>query len=235
MDQLHKEVTEISQDIFRLSVAPNAHFEFNQFLIRDEKTCLIHTGKLSLFAPLKDMVQEHLQGKNLDYIVFSHFEADECGSVNEWLKLYPAAKVVCNKVANINLGDFLVREAQVLKDGESIRLGHYELELIETPHFPHNWDAHMWLEKSQKILFSSDFCCHGGISTPMTSQDISPEIISFYEKGRFIPYGKSTNENLEKLAQYDFKIIAPMHGATLMPDVARSVFKRVSSDLQSRS
>ena len=135
---LHTSTIEISKGVFRLTVAPNTHFEFNQFLIIDEKVCLVHTGKLSLFDPLKLLAENCLKGKDIDYIVFSHFESDECGSVNKWLELFPKATVVCNRVANISLGDFLIRPALVFKDGDSLKLGKMDLELIETPHFPHN-------------------------------------------------------------------------------------------------
>lgn len=227
--------TEIFKDIFRLMVAPSPHFEFNQFLIQDKKTCLIHTGKASLFKPLKEMADNLLGERQIDYIIFSHFEADECGSVNDWLAAFPKAQVYCNKVANINLGDFLIRPAIVLKDGESLSLGKRSLKLIDTPHFPHNWDAHMWLEETENILFSSDFCCHGGISEPVTEKDISEKIIDFYEKGNFIPYGKSTNLNLEKLESFNIEHIVPMHGPVIKGSISKQVFEKVSMDLKSRA
>jgi flavorubredoxin len=226
---------EIFGDIYRLSLAPNEHFEFNQFLVIDEKVCLIHTGKKSFFEALKSMALACLKGREIDYFLFSHFEADECGSINEWLELFPKAQVFCNKVANINLGDFLSRPATVIRDGEVLELGKRKLKMIETPHFPHNWDAHMWLEENDKILFSSDFCCHGGISSPTTDRDNSQEIISFYEKGGFIPYGKSTNDNLKKLRKLEIRNIAPMHGSVIKEEHCLSVLDKVSKDLQQKS
>ena len=226
---------EVFDNIFRLSLAPNKYFEFNQFLILDEKTCLIHTGKLSLFDSLKTMALKHLGSRGLDYIVFSHFEADECGSVNRWLDEFPSAQVYCNKIANINLGDFLSRPANVLKDGEILNLGTRRLKLIETPHFPHNWDAHMWFEETESILFSSDFCCQGGITEPIAMNDVSSDIISFYENGMFIPYGKTTNENLSRIERIKPLSIAPMHGSVIKDDLTSLVLETVASDLREKS
>jgi flavorubredoxin len=226
---------EIFRNIFRLSLAPNEHFEFNQFLIMDEKICLIHTGKKSLFEQLKMMVSDCLKGRKIDYFIFSHFEADECGSINDWLELYPNAEVYCNKIANINLGDFLIRPAHVLNDGDILDLGDRKLRIIETPHFPHNWDAHMWFEEKDKILFSSDFCCHGGVSVPIANEDHSQEIMAFYEKGNFIPYGKTTNENLQKLENLDINHIAPMHGSVIKNELAKVIFEKVSNHLYRKS
>jgi flavorubredoxin len=227
--------TEFLKNIYRLSLAPNEHFEFNQFLIVDDKVCLVHAGKSSLFKPLFGQVKEILGNKTIDYIVFSHFEADECGAVNEWLAEYPEAVVYCNKICNINLSDFLIRPACVLKDGEVLSLGKRSLELVETAHFPHNWDAHMWYEQSDAVLFSSDYCCHGGISKPVIESDNSNEIIQFYERGQFIPYGKSTLLALDKISKYEVNVIAPMHGSVVVGANAKVVLDTVKVDLSQKS
>ncbi len=232
---MYRNEKQILENIFRLTLAPKPHFEFGQFLILDEMTCLIHAGKEALFESLEKMVREKLQGRTLDYIVFSHVEADESGAVNQWLETYPDAQVVCNKVANINLEDFLIRPAQILKDGEILNLGKRALQLINTPHFPHNWDAHMWFETTDKILFSSDFCCQGGNCEPVIEEDISSSIIEFYVKGGFIPYGKTTNESVRRLIDLPIKIIAPMHGSVIVGDVCKTILKTVQTDLNERS
>lgn len=232
---MHTSVTEIAPNIFRLTIAPNDFFEFSQFLLVDESTCLVHAGKSSLFNELESLIHEVLGKRNLDYIVFSHVEADESGATNKWLKKYPNAQVVCNKIANISLDNFLIRPAKVLKDKEFINLGSMTLRMVETPHFPHNWDAHMWYEEKEQVLFSSDFCCQGGISQPVSNKDISGSIISFYEKGNFIPYGSTTKSNLKKLEQIPFKAIAPMHGSIIGEEVAKIVFDKVKRDLESRA
>ncbi len=231
---IHTSHTEIINNIHRLTVAPKTHFEFNQFLIIDEKTCLVHAGKEKLFEPLKKLVKKTLNGKKLDYIVFSHVEADESGAVNLWLTEYPQAQVICNKIANINLEDFLIRPAHILKDGELLNLGNRNLKLVETPHFPHNWDAHMWYVPEDQILFSSDFCCQGGICEPVMETDITPDIIDFYDKGQFIPYGKTTNEALKKIEALPLKAIVPMHGSTILGNVCNYTFQTVKSDLVMR-
>jgi flavorubredoxin len=231
----HTSHTQIIKNIHRLSVAPNPHFEFNQFLIIDEKNCLVHTGKDAIFPTLKTMVSDVLAGAHLHYIIFSHYEADECGSINRWLEAYPQAQVVCNKVANISLEDFIIRPARILKDGECLKLGQRSLTLLNTPHFPHNWDAHLWYEANEKLLFSSDFCCQGGITPPAVGTDISQEMIEFYERGAFIPYGKSTNDALEKISKLPLHAIIPMHGSTVVGEACQTVFRKVKEDLVSKS
>jgi flavorubredoxin len=232
---MHTNTQAIFKDLYRLTLAPNEHFEFNQFLVKDQKNCLVHTGKDLFFEPLYQMTKDLLGNESLHYIIFSHYEADECGSVNRWLEKFPDAQVVCNKIANISLEDFLLRPARILKDGESLTLGRRSLTLINTPHFPHNWDAHLWYEPSEKLLFSSDFCCQGGITKPIVETDISSQIIDFYKRGGFIPYGNSTTEALKKLEQYPLRGILPMHGSSILGSVCESIFKNVSADLKEKS
>ena len=81
----------------------------------------------------------------------------------------------------------------------------------------------MWFETSEGILFSSDFCCQGGINHPVTEKDISDIIIEFYAKGGFIPYGKNTNECVSKLMSLPIIIIAPMHGSVIMGEVCKNI------------
>lgn len=128
-----------------------------------------------------------------------------------------------------------MRPAVVLKEGEVLDLGEFKMRLIETPHFPHGWDAHMWFEQKTKTLFSSDFCCHGGVSEPLATTNPTEKIISFYEKGGFIPYGQNTNQTLDKLMQLEFESLAVMHGSFLAGDLAREVFEKVKIDLLNRS
>ena len=49
-------------------------------------------------------------GATLRWIGFSHFEADECGALNAWLKLAPRAQAVCSMVgAMVSLSDYADR------------------------------------------------------------------------------------------------------------------------------
>ena len=88
-------VHEISAGIFRIStpVPPSAFpggFTFNQFLVVDDEPLLFHTGLRKLFPVVREAVA-HVLGDvtRLRHVGFSHFEADECGSLNEWLAVAP--------------------------------------------------------------------------------------------------------------------------------------------------
>ena len=82
-------VTEIASGVFRLStfipqVEPGG-LAFNQFLILGEEPLLFHTGMRGLFPLVRDAVAKLMPPEKLRWITFGHYEADECGSMNEWL------------------------------------------------------------------------------------------------------------------------------------------------------
>ena len=96
-------VTQIAPDIFRISIyAPQIDLQFNHFLIKDEEPLLFHTGLKAMFPEVRDEVARLMDPSHLRWISFSHFESDECGSLNHWLELAPSAQPACN-IANTQL------------------------------------------------------------------------------------------------------------------------------------
>src|ERR1051325_10168496 len=95
-------VYEIAEGIYRintpLAVVPGG-FSFNQYLIVDDEPLLFHTGGRKLFPLVREAVESVMPAERLRYVSFSHFEADECGSLNEWLKVAPEATPVCGSIA----------------------------------------------------------------------------------------------------------------------------------------
>ena len=113
---------EIAEDIYRIStpIPPEAipgGFTFNQFLIADEAPLLYHTGLRSLFPAVREAVASVIPVDSLRYLAFSHFEADECGALNDFLDLAPEAEPVCSAVAKmVSVDDIAHRPARGLGD-----------------------------------------------------------------------------------------------------------------------
>src|SRR5262245_23374122 len=86
-------ITEIAPDIFRLSTfiaeVPPAGLVFNQFLIRGEAPLLFHTGMRALFPLVREAVAKLMPPETLRWISFGHYEADECGAMNQWMAIAP--------------------------------------------------------------------------------------------------------------------------------------------------
>ena len=137
---------EIAGGIHRIStpvppeVAPGG-FTFNQYLVVDDAPMLYHSGPRKLFPLVRDAIASVIPVRSLRYIGFSHFEADECGSLNEFLEAAPGAEPLCSGIAKmVSVDDVASRPARGLADGEELSLGRHTVRWIDTPHFPHGWE-----------------------------------------------------------------------------------------------
>jgi flavorubredoxin len=84
-------IDEIAPDLFRLSIyVPDYDMQFNHFLVRDEEPLLFHAGLKAMFPALREGVAKLIDTTKLRHIAWSHFESDECGSLNEWLLPRPS-------------------------------------------------------------------------------------------------------------------------------------------------
>jgi flavorubredoxin len=86
-------VHEVADGIYRINTPVKIEgaggFSFNQYLITDDEPLLFHTGPRKMFSLVREAVASVLPVETLRYISFSHVEADECGSLNEWLVVAP--------------------------------------------------------------------------------------------------------------------------------------------------
>ncbi len=112
------------------------------FLIVDDEPLLFHTGPRRLFPVTRDAVQHVLPLERLRFIAFSHVEADECGSLNDWLRAAPSSQPLCSDIAAIvSITDLADRPPRSLADGEQVSLGRHRLTWMATPHLPHGWEC----------------------------------------------------------------------------------------------
>lgn len=218
-------ISEIAPDLYRISTyVSEANLQFNQFLVRDEQPFLFHTGMRSLFPAVRDAVAKLIDPATIRWIGFSHFEADECGSLRDWQLLAPEASAVCSFVAKMVSVDDVVaaRPARAMNDGEVIDTGNHRLRFIRTPHVPHCWDAGLFFEETQATLLCSDLFHQNGDVEPLTSTDVVGrfrQTLLDYENGPFasyMPYTKHTAPILERLSLLKPKTIATMHGSTFI-------------------
>ncbi len=226
-------VTEIAPDIFRLcTYLPDLGMQFNQFLVRDREPLLYHTGMKSMFETVRGAIAEVIDPATLRWVSFSHFEADECGALNEFLAIAPQAQALCSLVgAIVNINDFASRPARGLKDGETLTTGAKRFRFICTPHLPHTWEAGHLFEESTRTLFCSDLFHQDGEREPTVESE--PELIARaketlvrYQAGPFanyLPFTSMTVQQLGKLAALKPAVIAAMHGSTFKGDGEQAI------------
>ena len=157
-------ISEIAPDIFRISIfAKWGDLQFNHFLVKDDEPLLFHTGLRGMHAEIREAVSKLINVSELRHIGFSHFESDECGSLNEWLAAAPNADVICSQVgALVCVNDFIGRESRALTNGGTFTTGKYRFRYCRTPHLPHGWDAGVLFEETQKTLLCSDLFHQAG-------------------------------------------------------------------------
>ena len=224
-------ITEISPDLFRISTyVPEFNLQFNQFLIRDEQPLLFHTGMNALFPVVRDAVASLIDVKELHWVGFSHFEADECGSLNEWLSIAPHAAPLCSWVgAQVSVNDFAIRPAHGMQHDEVLRTGTYSFRLQHTPHLPHCWEAGELFEEVHGTLLCSDLFHQMGDVEPVTESDVlgrTRQTLLEYQAGPFanyMPYTPNTETMLNQLADLKPRTLAPMHGSTFRGDGERAL------------
>jgi flavorubredoxin len=218
-------VHEISEGIYRintpLSVVPGG-FSFNQYLIVDDEPLLFHTGLRKLFPVVLEAVRSVMPAEQLRYVAFSHFEQDECGSLNEWLAAAPRATPVCSKVAAMtSINDLANRPPRALADGEVLSLGNHEVRWFDTPHLPHAWECGFMMEERTRTLLCGDLFTQPGTGAAAL---IESDILGPSEELRrgldYFSHAKNTREMLDRLASAEPTTLACMHGSAWRGDGA---------------
>ncbi|MBI3769810.1 MAG: MBL fold metallo-hydrolase [Deltaproteobacteria bacterium] len=219
-------VTEIAPEIYRLSAfVPEADLHFAQFLVRDDEPLLFHTGPRAMFPLVRDALATLVDPSRLRWIGFSHFEADECGSLNQWLACAPEAQPVCSFVgAVVNVNDFATRPARPLRDREVLTTGRHQLRFLQTPHVPHCWDAGLLFDETTRMLLCSDLLHQNGDVAAVTESDVLERhraALVAYQAGplaNYLPYTRDTSRILHALADLQPTTLATMHGTSYRGD-----------------
>ncbi|HET7203377.1 MAG TPA: MBL fold metallo-hydrolase [Steroidobacteraceae bacterium] len=229
-------VHEVAEGVFRINtpvpLPDGAAFNFNQYLVVDDAPLLFHTGPRRLFPLVSEAIGRVVPLSSLHYLAFSHYEADECGSLNDFLAAAPQAVPVCSRVAAmVSVNDVADRPAHALADGEELTLGRHVVRWYDTPHLPHAWECGLMFESHTRTLFCGDLFTQGGRGeVPITEGDILGPSEAFRVQMDYYAHCPDTTALLERLAGSAPGVLACMHGsawrgdgAALLRALARSV------------
>ena len=216
-------VDEVAEGIYRIStpvtIMPGG-FTFNQYLVKDERPLLFHTGPRGLFPLVSEAVAAVMPLEKLRYVGLSHYEADECGSLNEFLAVAPEAVPVCSQIAAmVSVDDVATRKACPLADGEVLELGRHRVRWIDTPHVPHGWECGYLYEETTRTLLCGDLFTQGGAEhPPVTESDILGPSEAMRAGMDYFAHGTGTRRSLERLAALEPSTLACMHGSAWRGD-----------------
>ena len=212
-------IDEIADGIYRLStfvpeIAPPAGFTFNQFLIRGDEPLLFHTGFRRMFPLIRDAVSRLMPPEQLRWIAFGHYEADECGAMNDWLAIAPQAQVAHGQTAClVSLNDMADRSPRILQDGDSIDLGRGKrVRYLDTPHIPHGWEAGVLYEESTGTLLCGDLFTQLGDGPALVEGDVVGPAIAAEDMFKYSSLSPGMGTTIRSLAKTSPRTLALMHG-----------------------
>jgi flavorubredoxin len=219
-------VTEIANKIYRIStyVEP-ADLRFNQYLIDADEPLIFHTGLLRLFPLVSAAVAKVIPLEKIRWITFGHYEADECGAMNNWLAASPEAQIAHGEVGcMVSVADTAAREPRPLQDGEVIDLGGKRVRYTYTPHVPHGWDAGLLFEETTRTLLCGDLFSQSGNTPAITQSDIVGPAFQTEDLYQATVLQSITAPTIRKLAEFNPTTLALMHGPAFKGNGKQALF-----------
>lgn len=219
-------VHEVADEIYRINTPVvfenGTGFSFNQYLIVDDEPLLFHTGLRKMFPLVREAVASVMSIEKLRYISFSHVEADECGSLNEWLAAAPQSVPLCGTVAAmVSIEDLADRAPRACADEKLLRLGKHSVRWFDAPHLPHAWECGFLTEERTSTLLCGDLFTQGGSNlAPITESDILGPSEAFRQRMDYFSHTKDARVLLERLASTKPATLACMHGSAWRGDGA---------------
>jgi flavorubredoxin len=227
---METKISEIADGIYRLStyvpqIAPPAGFTFNQFLVMGDEPLMFHTGLRKMFPLNRDALSRIIPPDRLRWIAYGHFEADECGAMNEWLAVAPHAQGAHGRTGClVSLNDFADRPPRVLQDGEVIALGGGKrIRFVDTPHTPHGWDASLVYEESTRTLLCGDLFTQLGDDRATTDGDVVGPAIAAEDLFKYSSLNPGMGTTIRSLAKLAPRTLALMHGPSFTGDGAAAL------------
>jgi flavorubredoxin len=213
-------IEEVGTDIYQLTThVDEMNFSFNQYLVTGTEPLLFHTGPRQMFPLVSEAVSRVMPVDQLRWISFGHVEADECGSMNEWLRVAPQATVVQSMTGvMVSLNDLADRAPRALADGEVLDIGGHRMRWIDTPHVPHAWEAGLMYDETTRTLFCGDLFTQTGAYAPASSADIVGPAAAAEDIFHATALAPAGNATLHRLADLDIAAMALMHGPTFDGD-----------------
>ena len=220
-------VHEVADGIYRINTPVKIEgaggFSFNQYLIVDDEPLLFHTGLRKMFPLVREAVASVLPVERLRYIAFSHVEADECGSLNEWLAAAPQSVPLCGTCGGHGVdrrpcrsGAPGARRWRAAPSGQALRA------LVR--HAASAARVGMWLSDRRTNLDAAVWRpVHAGRlrSPAITESDILGPSEAFRHRMDYFSHTKNARVMLERLAATNPATLACMHGSAWRGDGAK--------------
>lgn len=178
----------ITNNLYQFSVCiPGMEFTLHQYLLLSDEPVLISTGTMQQAEHILPKIKQLLGDKTLKYILFPHFESDECGGLPVFLKEYPNVITICSELSARELIGFGYEGVvQSKKQGDVLTGKGFSFKFINYPSEVHLQNGLLFYEENNKIFFSSDLMLRFGNGTGKTIDSTWKEEVDAIEM-RSIP------------------------------------------------
>ena len=201
---------------------------YNSYVLLDEKTVLFDTADESISRQYIENVVHALNGRPLDYMVVQHMEPDHCAMIDDMLRRYPEAKMVCSAKAVGMFAQFygtdVAARALVVKEGDKLSTGEHTLHFVMAP-MVHWQEVMVTYDEKDKILFSADaFGTFGALAGNIFNDEITFDTVWMNDARRYYTnivgkFGVQVQALLKKAASLDIEMICPLHGPIWRKDL----------------
>lgn len=208
-------------EFFENTYPAPAGMSYDNYLILDEKTCLMDgTDEVTILQVMENL-EYLLAGRTLDYMVVDHMEPDHCRMIPQLVERYPEIKLVATAKSFELMSQFfdfdVTPHAITVKENDTLELGRHTLQFFLAPmvHWP---EVMVSYDQLTGVLYSADaFGEFGALGGNIFADEVDWEHYWLDEARRYYvnivgKYGVQTNMLLKKLAKLDIRMICPLHG-----------------------
>ncbi len=194
---------------------------YNSYLLLDDTTVLFDTVDHAVSKIFFENLEHALAGRKLDYLIVQHMEPDHSATIDEVLRRWPDAVIVCNAKTETMIRQFfnldLTGKAYIVKEGSVLNTGHHNLTFVMAPmvHWP---EVMVTYDTVDKILFSADaFGTFGALNGAIFADEVNFERDYLDEARRYYTnivgkYGTQVQALLKKASGLEINMICPLHG-----------------------
>ena len=132
---------------------------YNAYVLLDEKTVLLDTVDQSVAGQFFENLAHVLGGRPLDYIVVHHMEPDHAKTLEETVRRYPEAKIICNAKIRDMIRNYFTFDidarAILVSEGDTYCFGKHTFAYVMAPmvHWP---EVMVSFDTTTGTLFSAD-------------------------------------------------------------------------------
>ena len=213
-------VNDYTTDLFEGLYRIPEGISYNSYVILDEQVAVMDSVDVGFTEEWLRNMEDVFNGRQPDYLIVQHMEPDHSANILNFIRRYPAAKIVASEKAFVMLENFFHTDfgdnQMVVADGDELLLGRHRLVFYAAPmvHWP---EVLVTYDTTDKVLFSADAFGRFGALERENEGDVEDwkEEARRYYIGIVGKYGVFVQKLLSKLANLGIQKICPLHGPVL--------------------